>query len=60
MRRKVESKRITISITLDKDVFNIVNETYSNRSKFLDNLIVEELCKNNDIKEELKSKKIII
>jgi len=59
MRRKVESKRITISITLDKDVFNFVDNN-SNRSKFLENLIVEELCKKNDIKEELKSKKIII
>ncbi|MCK9446641.1 hypothetical protein M0Q50_07245 [bacterium] len=60
MRRKIENKRITISITLDKDIFNIVNDNYSNRSKFLENLIIEELCKDSDIKEELKKIKVVI
>ncbi|MCK9445525.1 hypothetical protein M0Q50_01360 [bacterium] len=60
MRRKIENKRITISITLDKDIFNIVNDNYSNRSKFLENLIIEELCKDLDIKEELKKIKVVI
>lgn len=60
MRRKIENKRITISITLDKDIFNIVNDNYSNRSKFLENLIIEELCKDSDIKDELKKIKVVI
>jgi hypothetical protein len=60
MRRKIENKRITISITLDKDIFNIINDNYSNRSKFLENLIIEELCKDLDIKEELKKIKVVI
>lgn len=60
MRRKIENKKLTISITLDVDLLNIVNENYTNRSKFLENCIIEELCKNEMIKEELKSKKIIL
>jgi len=60
MRRKIKNKKISISITLDADLLNIVNEKFSNRSKFLENCIIEELCKDNDIKEELKKLKTIL
>lgn len=60
MRRKIENKKITISISLDVDILNIVNKNFANRSKFLERCIVEELCKNNEMREFLKNKKIII
>jgi hypothetical protein len=60
MRRRIENKKITISISLDVDVLNIVNENFANRSKFLEKCIIEELCKNIQIKDELKNKKIIV
>lgn len=60
MRRKIENKKITMSITLDTKVLNIVNENFGNRSKFIENCIIEELCKNSEIKEELKKLKKIL
>jgi hypothetical protein len=60
MKRKIKIKKTTVSITLDADLLVIVNETFSNRSKFLQNCIVEELCKNDEIKEQLKKLKIIL
>ena len=60
MRKKVDKKKITFSITLDVEVLAIINDIIANRSKFIQNCIVEELCKNSEIKEELKNKKIIL
>jgi hypothetical protein len=60
MRRKIVNKRITFSISLDVDVLDIVNKKFTNKSKFIENCIIEELCKNSEIKEELKNKKIIL
>jgi len=60
MRCKRINKKITISISMNVDVINIINENYINRSKFIENCIIEELCKNELIKEDLKNKKIII
>lgn len=60
MRRKVINKKITFSISLDVDVLEIVNKKFTNRSKFIQNCIIEELCKDLNIKEELKNKKIIL
>jgi metal-responsive CopG/Arc/MetJ family transcriptional regulator len=60
LRKKVKNKKISISITLDSNLLDIVNEQFSNRSKFLENCIIEELCKNDLLKEELKNKKIIL
>ena len=60
MRRKIEKKKITFSISIDVDVLNIVNEKFTNRSKFIENCMIEELCKNSEIKEQLKNKKIIL
>jgi metal-responsive CopG/Arc/MetJ family transcriptional regulator len=60
MRRKIEKKKITFSISLDIDVLNTVNETIANRSKFIETCIVNELCKSEEIKSELKKKFIIL
>lgn len=60
MRRKIEKKKITFSISLDSDILNIVNKTITNRSKYIQNCMLEELCKSPEIKEELKNRKIVI
>jgi len=60
MRRKIKNKKITISITIGPDILNIVNDNFTNRSKFLESCIIYELCKNNDIRKELVDKKIIL
>lgn len=60
MRKKIEKKKITFSITLDAELLDIINDTIANRSKFIQNCIIEEICKNSEIKEELKNKKIIL
>lgn len=60
MRKKIEKKKITFSITLDAELLDIINNTIANRSKFIQNCIIEEICKSSEIKEELKNKKIIL
>lgn len=60
MKKKITNKKITASITLDKKILKIVDDNFSNRSKFIENIIIEELCKNDQLKEELKKIKIII
>ena len=60
MRKKIKNKKITASITLDKKILKIVDDNFSNRSKFIESIIIEELCKNVELKEELRKIKIII
>jgi metal-responsive CopG/Arc/MetJ family transcriptional regulator len=60
MRKKIKNKKITASITLDKKILEIVDNNFSNRSRFIENIIIEELCKNEELKEELRKIKIII
>lgn len=60
MKKKITNKKITASITLDKKILKIVDDNFSNRSKNIENIIIEELCKNDQLKEELKKIKIII
>jgi len=57
---KIKNKKIVVSISLDPEVLELVNNTISNRSKFLEDCIISELCKNEDIKSELKKKYIIL
>lgn len=60
MRKKIINKKINISISLSSELLDIINFTFTNRSKFITNCIIEELCKNENYKEELiKMKKII-
>jgi hypothetical protein len=60
MRKKIKNKKITASITLDKKILEILDNNFSNRSKFIESIIIEELCKNEEVKEELKKIKIIL
>jgi len=60
MKRKVKIKKVNASITLDPKLLEIVDSNFSNRSKFIESIIIEELCKSDNIKEELIKIKIII
>lgn len=60
MRRKIEKKKICISISVGPDVLYTINNTIANRSKFIENIMIEELCKSSEMKEELKNKYIIL
>lgn len=60
MKRKVKIKKVNASITLDPKVLEIVDSNFSNRSKFIENIIIEEICKNESFKEELKKIKVIL
>jgi hypothetical protein len=60
MKRKVKTKKINASITIDPKVLEIVDSNFSNRSKFIENIMIEELCKNDFFKEELKRIKVIL
>jgi hypothetical protein len=60
MKKKIDKKKITFSISLDPELLILVNENISNRSKFIEICIISELCKNEDIKSELKNNHIIL
>jgi metal-responsive CopG/Arc/MetJ family transcriptional regulator len=60
MKRKVKIKKVNASITLDPNVLEIVDSNFSNRSKFIESIIIEELSKNELFKEELKKIKVIL
>ena len=60
MRKPKKNKKISISITLGVEVFNLLNENFINKSKFLENCAIEELCKDEYFEEQLKNKKIIL
>jgi len=60
MKRKIENKKITFSISLEPELLEVINNTIANRSKFIQNCIVEEMCKSSEVKEELKKRRIIL
>ena len=60
MRRKIEKKKMTFSISVDPEILDIINSTIANRSKYIQNIIVEEMCKSSEVKEELKKRRIIL
>ena len=60
MRRKIEKKKTVISISVDPELLETINNVIGNRSKFIQNCIIEEMSKNSDIKNELKNKHIIL
>lgn len=50
---KKEKTRKPITIVIDKNLYNIIDEKFSNKSKYINQLIYQDLLKNtND--EELK------
>lgn len=55
-----KNKKISVAISLDPDILTIVNDTFTNRSKFIEHCLIEELCKSKNIKQELIDKKIIV
>lgn len=60
MRKKIKNKKVSLSITLDIEVLKILDEKFYNRSKFIENSIIQELCKNEKFKNDLKKIKIIL
>ena len=60
MKTNKENKKIVVSISLDPELLDVINNTISNRSKFLENCVISELCKNDEIKSQLKKKYIIL
>jgi len=55
-----KNKKISVAISLNPVVLEIVNEKFTNRSRFIENCLIEELCKSENIKQELLDKKIIV
>lgn len=49
----------SVSVTLPKEVIEIIDNNMENRSKYIEYCIIDELCNNEDFKQELKDKKII-
>ena len=60
MRKTILNKKRALSITLDPKIINIINDNFSNKSKFIENCLIDELCKNKEFKSELKKLKIIL
>jgi len=55
MKKKIKNKRISISITLDSIIIDILKLNFENKSKFIEYCLIKELYKNNDFKEQLKN-----
>lgn len=51
--KKIKTK-IKISITIDDDVFNYINENIENKSKYIEYLIFKDLSDNNLLKNNFK------
>jgi hypothetical protein len=60
MRKKLQNKKKSISITLNAQVVEILDEKSSNRSKFIENCIIQELLQNEGFKNDLKKVKILL
>jgi metal-responsive CopG/Arc/MetJ family transcriptional regulator len=60
MRKKIQNKKKSISITLNAQVVKILDEKSSNRSKFIENCIIQELLQNEEFKNDLKKGKILL
>lgn len=56
MKQKINKKKIPISIRLDNEIYNLINNTINNKSKFIVDCIIEELSKNNYYKKEIEKK----
>lgn len=60
MKKRITNKKITASITLDRKILGIIDNNFSNRSKFIESIIIEEIIKNDELKKELIKIKIIL
>lgn len=51
--KKIKTK-VKLSITIDDDVFNYINENIENKSKYIEYLIFKDLSDNNLLKNNFK------
>jgi len=60
MRKKILNKKRALSITLDPIIIKVIDDNFSNKSKFIENCLLVELCKIEEFENELKKLKIIL
>lgn len=60
MRRPVKNKKVSVTFTMEQDVIELIKENFHNRSKFVENCVIEELCKSEKYKQILMGKKIVL
>ena len=51
--KKIKTK-VKLSITIDDDVFNYINDSIENKSKYIEYLIFKDLSDNNLLKNDFK------
>ena len=51
--KKIKTK-VELSVSLNKDILKYIKENYTNRSKFIEHCIIEELNKFDKYKEIIK------
>ena len=51
---KKQKEKINISVSIDKKLDGYINELISNKSKYLEYLVYQDLLKNEAIKTELE------
>jgi hypothetical protein len=51
---KPEERKIKFSITINPILFNKIDDIHSNKSKYVENLIYQDLLKNNQISKKTK------
>ena len=47
-----EERKVKFSISISPILFNTINETLKNKSKYIENLILKDLIKRNKIDED--------
>ena len=54
MRNKLNDneKKVKVSITINPDLFEIVDKNYKNKSKYIEKLLYNDLLKNKIIKND--------
>lgn len=50
---KPEERKVKFSITIHPILFNKIDELYSNKSKYLERIICNDLIKNNKIIKDI-------
>jgi len=60
MKSPKKNRKLSISISLDVNIIKQIDDNFTNKSKFLEYSIIEELCKDLKFKDELKNKHIIL
>lgn len=50
---KKEKTKISMTVSMDKKLFNIVENKFTNKSKYIEWLVYQDLLKNSD-NDELK------